>query len=169
MANDYRLTVDLAQLSDNLPSGPTAPKEDTPSGFRAGFIKGAKKAFKGFATVQSIRPFISMAMNIRTQSVNIVSASAQLSQKTAFINGMVNTSVDVGMNAISGAMMAGVTGLASSGAGAVIGVALSAIGKGIGIAQEANRLSLEETVENVQLTELRTRGGVAFNQSRRGE
>ena len=46
---------------------------------------------------------------------------------------------------------------------------IAAIGKGIGIAQEANRLNLEETVENVQLTELRTRGGVAFNQSRRGE
>ena len=126
-------------------------------------------AAAGFASVQSIRPFISMAMQMRTQAVNIVSASAQLSQKTAFVNGMVNTAVDVGMGAISGAMMAGATGLASSGAGAVVGLAIAAIGKGIGIAQEANRLNLEETVENVQLTELRTRGGVAFNQSRRGE
>lgn len=169
MANDYRLTIDISQLSEGLPSSPTSPGVDTPSGFRGGFVQGAKKAAAGFASVQSIRPFISMAMQMRTQAVNIVSASAQLSQKTAFVNGMVNTAVDVGMGAISGAMMAGATGLASSGAGAVVGLAIAAIGKGIGIAQEANRLNLEETVENVQLTELRTRGGVAFNQSRRGE
>lgn len=169
MANDYRLTLDLSQLSDGLPSSPTSPGVDTPSGFRGGFVQGAKKAAAGFASVQSIRPFISMAMNMRTQAVNIVTASAQLSQKTAFVNGMLNTAVDVGMSAISGAMMAGATGLASTGAGAVVGLAIAAVGKGIGIAQEANRLSLEETVENVQLTELRTRGGVAFNQSRRGE
>ena len=169
MANDYRLTLDLSQLSDGLPSSPTSPGVDTPSGFRAGFVSGAKKAAAGFASVQSIRPFISMAMNMRTQAVNIVTASAQLSQKTSFVNGMLNTAVDVGMSAISGAMMAGATGLASTGAGAVVGLAIAAVGKGIGIAQEANRLSLEETVENVQLTELRTRGGVAFNQSRRGE
>ena len=169
MANDYRLTLDLSQLSEGLPSSPTSPGVDTPSGVRGGFVQGAKKAAAGFASVQSIRPFISMAMQMRTQAVNIVSASAQLSQKTAFVNGMVNTAVDVGMGAISGAMMAGATGLASSGAGAVVGLAIAAIGKGIGIAQEANRLNLEETVENVQLTELRTRGGVAFNQSRRGE
>lgn len=169
MANDYRLTLDLSQLSDGLPSSPTSPGVDTPSGFRAGFVSGAKKAAAGFASVQSIRPFISMAMNMRTQAVNIVTASAQLSQKTSFVNGMLNTAVDVGMSAISGAMMAGATGLASTGAGAVVGLAIAAVGKGIGIAQEVNRLSLEQSVENVQLTELRTRGGVAFNQSRRGE
>ena len=169
MANDYRLTLDLSQLSDGLPSSPTSPGVDTPSGFRAGFVSGAKKAAAGFASLQSIRPFISMAMQMHTQAVNIVTASAQLSQKTAFVNGMLNTAVDVGMGAISGAMMAGATGLASSGAGAVVGLAIAAVGKGIGIAQEVNRLSLEQSVENVQITELRSRGGVAFNQSRRGE
>lgn len=129
--------------------------------------KGQKRLGKYIAS-QTIQPFIQDVKTAITQDVGLITGNTELQDRINFGFEAVQYGVNTYKNVQAGAIIGSQVGI-GGGAGAVIGLALTAINTMMNIAFKQVQIDINRRLENYQLEQTRSRAGVAFNRSRRGE
>ena len=129
--------------------------------------KQGQKALANFVKSQAVMPFITMATNHITQNVGLVTGSQQLQQTTNFITQSVHTAFQANSMRSAGVLIGQKLGIGGV-AGGTIGLALFAFQKALDIGFKQAQINLEANRENIELTQTRSRAGIAFNRSRQG-
>lgn len=154
MDNKYELVVDFG--------GGLSPEEKTEQRQTQG-----QKALKNFVKSSAIMPFINMSKGYITQNVGLVTGSQQLQQTTDFITNSVGTLFQANAMRNTGVLIGQQLGIGGF-AGGTIGLALFAFQKSLEIGFKQAQIDLERNRENIELTQTRSRAGIAFNRSRQG-
>lgn len=154
MENKYELVVNFG---DTL----------TPEEQEAKRIAQGQKALKNFVKSSAIMPFINMSKSFITQNVGLVTGSQQLQQTTDFITNSVGTLFQANAMRNTGVLIGQQLGIGGF-AGGTIGLALFAFQKSLEIGFKQAQINLERNRENIELTQTRSRAGIAFNRSRQG-
>lgn len=121
-----------------------------------------------YISSQTIDVFLNNTKSIISQNIGLVTGKTELQQRVNFGLEVAQQGVNAYKNAQAGAIMFSAMGL-SGGAGAVLGVALSAIGTIINYGFRQSQLNLQESLENKQISQIRSRAGAGFNRSREGK
>ena len=154
MDNKYELVVDFG--------GGISPEEKAEQKQTQG-----QKALKNFVKSSAIMPFINMSKGYITQNVGLVTGSQQLQQTTDFITNSVSTLFQANAMRHTGVLIGQQLGIGGF-AGGTLGLALFAFQKSLEIGFKQAQINLEKNRENIELTQTRSRAGIAFNRSRQG-
>lgn len=121
-----------------------------------------------YISSQTIQPFIQEVKSAVTQDIQLVTGNTELQQRVNFGFETVQFGVNTYKNAQAGAILTTSAGL-GAGLGIGLGLALTAINTMMQIGFNQLRINLEARQENYQLQQTRSRQGIAYNRSRRGD
>ena len=127
-----------------------------------------QKQLTKYVASQTIQPFIQEVKSAVTQDIELITGQTELQQRVNLGFEAVQFGVNTYKNAQAGALIT--TGLGmGGGVGAVIGVALTALNTSMQIMFNQIQLNIKRQQENYQLQQTRSRQGIAYNRSRRGD
>lgn len=106
----------------------------------------------GIVATKKVKQYIDRAVNYNISTVSLRTGSSREQQQQQFAWNIASGALDLGLSIATGFAVGNV-------AGAVIGGAVSLINKGISIAQRENTINLEQSIENVSITQTRIRAG----------
>lgn len=126
------------------------------------------KALVKFVASQSIKPFIQEVKTMVSQNVGLVTGNQELQNRINMGFQAVQLGTNAYSNAQAGIAIASKMGMSSL-AGAGIGLAMTAISTAMGWMFNQIQIDTQARMENLQLQQVRSRAGIAYNRSRRGE
>lgn len=128
----------------------------------------AQKRLAKYVSSQTIQPFIQEVKSAISQDIQLITGNDELQQRVNFAFQTVQFGVNTYKNAQAGAIVSTAMG-AGAGVGAVLGIALTALNTAMQIGFNQLQINLRSKIENYQLQQTRTRQGIAYNRSRRGD
>lgn len=131
-------------------------------------IEKNQKRLAKYVSSQTIQPFIQEVKSAISQDIQLITGNTELQQRVNFGFQAVQFGVNTYKNAQAGALIGSQIGI-GGGAGAVLGLALTALNTAMQIGFNQIQINLRQQQENYQLQQTRTRQGIAYNRSRRGD
>ena len=135
------------------------------TGSESGKARADEKQEPSISPVQIVTPFISTAMQMRTQEVSTVTGSGQLARKQALTNALISTGVAVTSKVVGGAGIASALGVAA-GPAAIVAAAMTAVTKVLDIAASAAEIRNKMEVESTAISATKARAGISWDRSR---
>lgn len=155
--NVYRIEIDLSNFPDkNSPVSNTGEEssQETSSSISA---KQAVRAAKKVVAMTGVKRLADAYVNYTVSTVALKTGATEYEQKLQFITSEVSQGVGAIGAIAGGALFGGLAGAAVAAAGVAVNYAM----KGVQWSLNADRLKLEQNLENISLRMQQTRSGFA--------
>ena len=127
----------------------------------------AQKRLAKYISSQTIQPFIHEVKSAVSQDIGLITGNSELQERVNFGFQAVQYGVNAYKNVQAGAIIGSQLGI-GGGVGAIIGLAMTAISTSINLMFNQLQIDIKHKLEDYQLAQVRSRAGIAFNRSRRG-